>query len=260
MNPWQLAQQIQHVLKAAAWPGGSQEPVFGEQKVAVYSGPPDAATLPAGFPFALVIIGDYTPDPDEPGLIEQTFEIGVANQVEGDSLGSRAVLGGPIADLGSSMGRGSAELKAQALAAIEDLTGADGAAIVVSSQGGSGPQQLDKRHLVFESCRLTAVCTTAPHYTAPQELRIRGNVIRWNGSQCSPRFDFLQYRVGFVAGSTPAATPDDLDTVEFTGTAIEAPISPAPGRTYSVFADYDPRGSGSAAASSSALVGSWVTT
>lgn len=259
MNPWQLAHQLRKVLREVTWPTGSGDPVFGTDRVTIYAGPPDQKALPVGMPFALIQIGESTPDPNAPGLLTQTFDIGMAVQVFGDRLGAHAILGSSAPDLGKSEGRGSAEVKARAVSAIESLTGADGAAILVSGSGGTGPQVIAGRQCVFESVRVSAVCTSAEHYTAPQEFKRSGGILRWNGDQCSARFDFLQFRVGWVEGSTPAATPDDLDAVIFTGTATETAFSFAARRVYSVFADYDPRGTGSVARSSEAIVGSWVT-
>lgn len=262
MNAWQLAQQVKAELAAVTWPDGARDVVFGDLGVFVYAGAqPDPGAIPSGFPFALVAIGDGIPDEDEPGLIVQTFEVAIAAEVTGDPHGEFAVIGGSRQNLGKSAGAGVAELEERVRAALQSLTGADGAAVVVSGAGTGAPAVVEQgRNFAFSAFRLSAVCTSAPVYAAPQAFRRDANILKWNGAHCAQRFDFLQYRVGYVAGSTPAASPADFDATVYTGTAQEAAVTLGYGRTYSVFADYDPRGTGSVAKSSEAVVGSYFST
>lgn len=263
MNAWQLAQQIKHLLAAVTWPGGSAGAVFGSRGVFVYAGAtPSDDELPPAFPFAAVTIDSGTPDPDEPGLIEQRFSIAVAAEAAGDPLGEHAIIGSARADLGSSAGAGVAEVSERARAALRSLTGADGAAVVVSATGVAAPAPLGRgRHVAFESLSLTALCTSDSSYAAPAEMRRVGGVLSWKGAHCAARFDFLRFHVGYVEDTeTPASTPDDFDASVYTGSATEAAATILPGRTYSVFAEYDPRGTGTAAAYSAATVGTYVVT
>ena len=257
MNPWQMAQQIKHLLQAVTWQQGASAVVFGQRGVVVYAGsPPSDNAVPPGFPCALVTIGAGTPDRDHPDILSQRFGLAVIAEVAGDPFGEFAVLGGARTDLGVSAGAGVAEVSERARAAVQALTGADGAHIIVSSVGTSAPRTFgqDGRHVAIEEFELEAWCTAQPEYSAPQEVVVSGSTWTWEGAHCSDRFDFLQYRLGFVTGSTPASSPADCDGFVYTGTAATATHAPVSGRAYSVFADYDPRSTGSIANSSDGSV------
>ena len=262
MNAWQLAQQLKHTLATLAWPGGAGAVVFGPRSVFVYAGSePDPGDVPPAFPFAAVTIDAGTPDPDEPGLIERRFVVVVAAEAAGDPLGEHAIIGSSRVNVGRSAGAGVSEVAERVHTALRSLTGADGAAVVVSAAGVSAPRTLgDGRHVAFETLTLSAWCTAAPYYAAPEQFRRVGQVLSWRGAHCSARFDFLRYHVGYVTGSTPAASPEDFAATVYTGTALEAAATIVAGRTYSVFAEYDPRGVETAAAYSQATVGTWVAT
>ncbi len=261
MNPWQMAQQLKAALAAVAWPDASANVVFGPRSVFVFAGAPSDDEAPPGFPFALVTIDAGTPDADDPDLILQQFTIITAVEVAGDALGEFAVIGSAAADLGKSQGRGIAEVAERVRSAVQDLTGADGAAMVVSSTGITAPASLGRgKQLAFDEVTVTAMCTSQPHYAAPQQTKLVGSVLSWVGAHCEARFDFLRYRVGYVVSNTPAETPADCAGFAYTGTHREAAISVVAGRTYSVFADYDPRETGTPAGSSSGrAVGAFVT-
>lgn len=257
MNPWQMAQQLRHELRAVTWPSGGST-VFGTSGVFVFAGQPSEDALPSAFPFALVTIDSGAADPDEPSLIRQSFAIAVAVECAGDPLGEFAVIGGGRPAAGNSAGAGLAEVAERVRYAVQKLTGADGAGLVVSSTGIGAPTTIGRgRHLTIESFALEALCTSQEHYAAPQEMSRNANILRWNGARCSPRFDFLRYRVGWVAGATPASAPSGT-TIVYTGTAQECAVTVTPGRVYQVFADYVPRGGATVAASSEAIVGSYV--
>jgi len=262
MNPWQLAQQLRHVLARVAWEDGSGAVVFGQQGVIVTAGPVSDEALPGGFPFAIVTVDSGSPDPDDPSLLLQSFSIVAAVQVFGDNMGEFAVIGGARADLGKSTGAGILEVGERVRSAVQSMTGADGAALVVSATGTAAPTPIGQgRHIVTEEFRVTALCTSQPVYTAPQELTRGGSTWRWNGDQCAARFDFLRFRLGYITGSDPADTPGDLTAVAYTGTGTEAAASTSAGRVYQVFADYHPRGTGAVEYSSEgAVVGAYVAT
>lgn len=263
MNPWQLAQQLKHVLGNVTWPTGAVEKVFGSA-VYVYAGSqPNEEEIPPGFPFALVTIDSGIPDQDAPDLLLQTFSIVTAVEVAGDPLGEFAIIGGARVNEGTSAGAGVAEVAERVRAAVQQLTGADGASMIVSGTGTGAPTALGRgRHLAFDEFRVTALCTSQPHYAPPQEFKIVGEAFSWRGErQCEARFDFMQYRVGYVAGHVPARTPAECISIVYTGTDHEVAIVPIPGRTWSVFADYDPRDTGAVAFSSDgAAVGAFVRT
>jgi len=260
MNPWQLAQQIKHELAQVTWPGGSV--VFGPRSVFVYAGAvPADEEMPPAFPFAAVSIGSSTADDTHPDLLTQSFTVGACVEVAGDPLGEFAIIGSSRANLTKSAGAGIAEVTERVRAALNRLTILDGASIVVSGSGTTAvASPLRGRHVAAEEFTVQAMCSSAPFYAAPQQVRRSGNTINWVGTHCTNRFDFLQYRLGYVTGSTPAATPAGLTSVVYTGTDLEAATTIAPNRVYQVFADYDPRGTGAVAASSEPVVGSYFLT
>jgi len=261
LNPWQMAQQLARELKLARWPHGSAGLVFGEN-VFAFAGAPAEDTMPAGFPFALVTIGSGTPDEDDPDLIRQDFSVVVVAEAAGDALGQHAIIGGARADLGNSAGAGVAEVSARARAVINRLTGADGASLIVSGSGTAAPSAVGRgRAIAAEEYRVTALCTDDEHHAPPQSFGLLGDTFSWDGSACQQRFDFLRFRVGYVAGAKPAQRPEQCAAIVYTGTNTETAVAPVPGRAYSVFADYDPRRTGSPAASSAGdAVGAFVTT
>jgi hypothetical protein len=257
MNSWQMAQQIKHELAQVAWTHGSAEVVFGPRGVLVYAGSLAEDAHPPGFPFALVTIGGGTPDPDDPDLIEQQFSVITAVQVAGDPMGQNSVIGSSRADYGKSAGAGIAEVGERVRYALERLTSYDGASIIVSGTGIGSPASMGrgKQH-AFDEYTVTALCTSRPHYPAPEQLRFAGGIWTWT-DQASSRFDFLRYRLGYVAGSTPASSPDDINVI-YTGTEPKFQTAAGESATYQVFADYNGHGGTSVSVSSPASLGSYV--
>lgn len=245
MNPWQLAQQIKHALTTAVWPTGAGELVFGLDRVRLFTGSPTKDQIPTGFPWCLIGIGSGDPDGDHPEFIVQTFDVVAGVSVFGDPMGEFAIMGGPSGDLGASDSRGIAEIAARTRAAVADLTGADGAKILLTATRIDAQQAFDtNRHLVADSHTLTGLCTSDLHYAAPQQLVLTNatDLWDWEGAHCSDRFDFKQYRMYWTTGTTPASRPDDPDaTLVYTGddpTTVHTAVS---GRTYTVFCDYSSR-------------------
>lgn len=260
MNPWQLAQQLRHLLATVRWPAGSQAVVFGERSVLVVAGTPGEDSIPPGFPFALISVGGGEPDPDEPSLLVQAFSVMVVTEAVGDPMGEHAMIGAARPDAGKSAGAGLLEVAERARSAVQKLTGFDGASIVLSASGIEEPLTLGRgRHVAMQRFSCSALCTSQPYYAAPQQMSRTAGILRWRGDHCEERFDFARYRVGWVAGTTPADTPAGT-TIVYTGTAHECALTITPGRVYQVFADYSPRGSATPTNSSDAQVGSWVRT
>lgn len=241
MNPWQMAQQLRHELATVTWPD-STDVVFGEHSVLVYAGALAEDQHPPAFPFALITIGAGTADPDDPDLIEQTFGVLIATEVAGDPMGEHAIIGGARAT-GSRANAGIAEIAERVRYAIERLTFFSGGSVVVSGQGTGSPATLGKsRHVVFDEYRVAAWCTSRPVYTAPQQLRLVGDTWSWRGDQCSARYDFIDFALGFAAGTDAPGAADDFDGYAFTGTADETSAVPVPGRVYGIVARYGSRG------------------
>lgn len=262
MNPWQLTQQLQHLLETVKWTSGTKQVVFGTTGVHVYAGtPPTDEEYPPAFPFCLVTLDSSTPDIDSPDLVDQQLTVVVAVKSSGDALGEHAIIGGPRSNLGSSQGAGLAEVAERVTAAIGDLTGYDGAATIVSSTNASAPQPLGRgKHVAFQQITVTAMCTSEPVFTAPQQIKLTGSDWTWEGNNCQQRYDFLQYRFGYVTGSTAVDLPDDLTSVLYTGTTPTFTHTATEGRVYQVFADYSPRSTGTVAYTSTGQLGSYKAT
>ena len=260
MNAWQMAQQIKRLLETLAWPTGDQDAVFGTHgSVGVFAGAPTDEQIPPGFPWALVGIGPATPDQDHPDYLQQQISVAVAAEVAGDRMGEHAIIGGSAKNLGRSAGRGVAEIAYLVRERLQTLTGADGARLVVSHTSSQPIAVLGRsRHAAVLEMDLTAWCTAAPYYTAPQMLRYEGGKWRWDGSQCAARFDFYRYRLVRKGGADPSTSPSDGATI-YTGTAAEFTGTQVSGQTYTVFADYNARGVAAVEGSSSAEVGSYRT-
>lgn len=252
-----MVQQLRHELAVVAWPAG--EVVFGDSCALVYAGAMTADQHPPGFPFALVTVGAGAPDRDDPDLIDQTFSVLAAVEVGGDPMGQQAIIGSSRATVGTSRGAGLLEVGERVRSAVQKLNTYTGAALIVSGAGTGAPGVLGNgRHVAFDEYRVQALCTSAPFYTAPQRLKLVGDTWSWIGGACTGRFDFLQFRLGYVSGSTPAETAADLDGIVYTGSALEHAATPVPGRVYHIFADYGDRGV--VTASSAPELGSYLRT
>jgi hypothetical protein len=236
-----MAQQIKHKLTTVAWPGGSAEVVFGTYGVHVFSGTPTEEQIPPGFPWAMVGVDTGSPDEDHPEFIEQGFTVMTAVDVSGDPLGEFSMIGSSTSDLGISAGRGILEIATLTRQAVEDLTGADGAKVLLSSTSTGSPALLSSgRHLALGNLGLTALCTSALHYAAPQQFARSGTAWSWEGAHCSDRFDFVRYKMGYKAGSSPTS-PADFDTLVYTGTTASTTHTVVAGKYYGVFAEYASR-------------------
>ena len=257
-----MAMQIRHVLRTVAWPGGAADVVFGTRGVFVFAGFPTEEQIPAGFPWALVSIDGGTPDEDHPEFLEQNYTIIVGAEVAGDPLGEFSIVGSSVADLGKSVGRGVSEIAERVRSAVENLTGADGAKVLLSSTSTGTPAAFGRgRHLTLHELSLTALCTSRLHYAAPQVARMPGaGTNTWEGTHVTDRFDFLQFNVIELTGTTPSADPTDGTSVLTTTALSDAgdPFTPVIGRTYTVFAQYNARDGSTVDGSSDPEVGSYV--
>lgn len=260
MNPNQMAQQLKHELEQIKWPGGSKAVVFGPRNVFVFAGSVDENSTPPGFPFALVTIDDGDEDDDHPELLTQQFTIAVAAMVAGDPMGEWAIIGGARKDVGKSGGAGVAEISSRARLAVQNLTGVDGVPLVASASSIATPGLIGEgRHLAIETFTVTAQCTSQESYLQPETLTYANGTWNW-GEHVKRRFDFLQYRLGYVTGSTPVASPDELEAVVYTGVEPTTSHTKVDGRAYSVFADYNRRGGTTVFGSSDgSLVGVYLT-
>ena len=223
MNPWQMAQQLKHVLQAASWPSGSEGLLFSAAggSVVVFTGAPTEEQIPPQFPWCLIEIGESESDDDHPDILTQTYRLIVAAEVAGDRMGEQAVIGGPATDLGRSAGRGVQELIGETRRAVQSLTGLDGAKVLVSATSSGPTTALGRgKHLAMAEVTLSAVCCAQPHYAAPQRIRYESGRWKWDGAHCEARFDFFQYRLLRKSGNDPSAHPQDGTSV-YNGTTAE---------------------------------------
>ena len=256
-----MALQIRSKLRTVAWPTGATNVVFGTRRVVAFAGTPTEQQIPPGFPWCLVGVGTGEPDEDHPDFITQTFDIITGVEVAGDPMGEFAVIGGSVANLGKSVGRGITEVDERVRAAVQNLTGDDGAKILLSSTAIDTPAVLGRgKHMVISVLTLTALCTSQLHYSAPQQLARSGTTWTWEGSHCSDRFDFMTYVLRRATGSTP--TGPTSGTAVYTGTAATTTHTAVSGDTYAVFAQYSARqgtSAGTADGNSGNEVGSYLT-
>lgn len=238
-----MAQQIKYRLGKVKWESGSLELVFGTNGVLIYAGnSPTEEELPSSTPFALVSVGSSSSDSDHPDHISQTFSVVCAVDVHGDPLGEFAVIGSSTADIGNSGGAGILEVSERVRSCLQNLSGSDGAYFSLVSSGVGSPGLIGKgRSFAYEETNLTGYCTSQPYFDAPQNFLISGGTLSWSGQNCDSRFDFLQFRVGYVGGGTPAASSSVWTNI-YTGGSTTISHSPSSNRAYSVVAQYASRG------------------
>jgi len=259
-----MAQQLKYMLQTVEWPDGDAEVVFGSRGVTIFAGRPTLEQIPPGFPFAMVSIGTGLIDQDHPDLLQQNFEILYAVNVGGDPLGEFAMIGSSTANIGHSAGRGLLEIQERVRSAIENLVDASGVKIVVQQTSIEAPTQMAPgQHIAIGADTVSAICTRAPYYAAPQNLQVSSDTWTWDGDHCSSRFDFIQYRLAYASGATPPtltpATPAPEEaTVAYTGTTATTTQTAGTGRAWVIVADYGSRSSGTVEGTSSTIVGSWV--
>jgi len=258
VNPIQMAQQIKHKLQQVRWSASPSGLVFGDRgRVVVCASPPNAKQIPNGVPWCFVQLGDGTMDEQDPGLVEQRFRLAIGAEVKGDRMGEFAVIGGSTTSLGKSAGKGVGEVIERACFAVQNLTGMDGARILVSGTGTAATHPLDTvSYIAVQELMLSAWCTTAPHYASPQRLRYNVTKWEWFGEHCESRFDFYRYRLVRKQGQDPSKDPTD-GTVVYSGTAPLFTGSQVSGWTYTVFAEYNARGVPEAEGTSGPEVGSY---
>jgi len=244
VNGLQMAEQLKFRLATVVWPSGSGQVVFGSRGVYVFAGTPNEEQIPPGFPWALVSIGRGTPDREQPTLLDQPYTIVTAAEVAGDPLGEMTLIGGPLASdgIGRSANRGVLEIAERVHACIADLTGADGAPIVVALSGPGAPSPLGKgRHCVLHEHEVRALVTTEFCYAAPQNLRVSGGTgLAWSAAHCWARYDYVDTVVVAKAGSAPTSVSDG--SIVYTDSARAGAWSgPIGTNKHSVFARYNAR-------------------
>lgn len=256
MNSWQIALEIRDRLRAAVWPRGDGELVFGAEGAYIVAGAPTEDTLPGGWPFALVFVGDGSADGDEPGLETTPVSVAVGVFQEGDVLGEQAIIGGPRFDsrLGTSEGRGILEVAAVVKSAIGDLSGYLGVPILFRMGSVPSVQAIEGGlHLVTQVLQFDALCTGQPEMLGPYNVVVSGDTVSWEA--CGATHGLIGYYV--VGSATPITAPSGGTLI---GTTTTTSLTDASVSGYSyiyVFAGYSWVEGDEAQVYSEALVGTY---
>lgn len=249
-SDWQTGKQLVWLLANRAWPEGDRRLVFATVLLCT---PEEVRFLPitAGYPMALVMIGDVQPDGSEPGVGTLNIDVLVIQHGESRDLESSALAGGiRTGGAGRSEGRGLLEVWEEAQNAAARLTGSDGLPATAAYVGapaaarGEGAESAVAR-------RMTVRCTTTPgrSYEAPRFLKLTalgGGSLKAEWYLPADRWDRRRVIVRYAAGAVaPATAVAGTDVVVLPG-AVDVTWSPVGGPgTFSVaiFEAYDETGS-----------------
>jgi len=223
--------QVRKSIQDATWDTAPNEKIVGSS-VYITAGVEDDAHLPSRLPFALLNLGDFTPDEDDPSLITQSMVMILVTSVGGHDMNEHSIVGGPGRHPGSSDGRGILELEAAILPDVEAMTGADGTPIQVSLGSGPGPQWLRENSVVWKTYDLSAICTREDEFPPPSRFVATGGsgevVMTWDLP--ASRYDLDSIILRYNATAT-------APTSETAGTSVPIVGSFPTGHTISLAAD-----------------------
>lgn len=248
MSPAQVLKQLRWILRNVAYADSPTEVIFGSSVYITAAVDPDRVAQRA--PFALLNLGGAMVDEHDPGLFRQEITLVICAEVRGDDIGEQVFVGGPRASYGgSSKGRGLLEIEPEALAAVENLTGADGIPILVSdrsaSDGGGGILSEDAQ-VVFRSYTLEVWCTRETEYLPPVDLKatnLGGGSVRLAWRNPPSTYGLRRVILRRAAGATPPASPTDGTLVYNGGLAVTYDDNPGAGQhSYALFAAYTETG------------------
>lgn len=145
MNVWGVLKQVQSILQAATWPGGST-PVFDPASVLVISRGDQIPELDEGLipPLCVICPGSGECDPEfheEPNLIFRNISIILVTVGQGDRYGQYAIMGGQSPGTTQSQGRGILELEEVLFAQIAALDQANGVTLQFAGAGMAETQR-----------------------------------------------------------------------------------------------------------------------
>ncbi|ANS05703.1 hypothetical protein [uncultured Mediterranean phage] len=241
-----MARQIEHLLAADTWPGGS-ELVFGTVKVSNYVTEDFYRQLVNG-PFAIVSVGSDTPDDEKPNWIRQIFRVTYGTSNAGDRYGRAAIVGsGRLSAKTSSKGRGILEIRGRISAVLRRIQDDNGVKISARGRGSIEIDPVNGGYLAAQTQEIEALCTETEYYHPPLRVTVAdatgGNALitwvdppdRWD------RANGARIQVRSAAGATPPATQADgtlvanvaIGTQTLTHAAGVGQIS------YTLFAGYD---------------------
>lgn len=206
-SPWQTVRELRRLVTTATWDDGSNGLVIGSSAYIRARVDQDDG-FPDRLPFALLNVGNGTPDPDLPGLVSQEFIIVIATRVEGDSHGEAMLIGRKPSTTGKTGGQGVLPLVVPILASVKYLNGADGLPAKVAHVSTPINEQMDDGRIAWQQIILRAMCTTENHYPAPCDLVATGGsgqiALTW--TRTPARFDRQNTIVRYASGSTPPAS------------------------------------------------------
>lgn len=121
MNRWQICEQLKYLLRKRKWEDDSgNEKVFNAFTT---GGVPRSAWADIPTPFCIIQPKTGKADPEDPNLWDYRFKFVIIAEVEGDSLGEFAMMGGArTGGQGSSDGRGLLELEEELFKALNLLS------------------------------------------------------------------------------------------------------------------------------------------
>ncbi len=246
MNRYQIARQVQHLLRQATW--ADAELVFAESSVVITLGTTETVLTEQRLPLALVRPGAASIDPDmreRPDLLRVEFAVGLVVANAQDQYGEAALVGSNRT--GGSFGRGLLEVEERVLSALTALGPASGLPIVFRGASVAEPSLVPGLgYVAFCDYRFEALGTTAPTYEAPSGFLAPASGGTVSATWNSPtRWDHRRFILRRASGSTAPATSSSGSGVTLGGTPDGSgvtSVADTPGAgtwSYSLFAVYD---------------------
>lgn len=248
INIWQIARQIQSLIRAQTWTGTATK-VFDTDSVVIVSSDSDINAIDARLimPMALVAVGAGQSDPqhsEEPDLIERVLSVVLIARNENDKLGQGAIVGAVRFSATDSRSRGVLELEAELFNAVQKLVIVNGVVLGFVGQGESAVRRdFDEVAYAVQEYTFRVFCTADPFYVPARKLAASpktGEIdLTW---QLPPaRYDFFRVRLVRKTGSTAPTSVSDGTVVLSSATAVSfADTGLAVGTySYSLFASYD---------------------
>lgn len=247
-TPYQVAQQIQYLLRQRTWEGnGAYTVVYQSSAVRVTPIALKDWLSTKAMPLCLIGIGAAQHDPQVPALLDQTLDITLAQIVAGDEVGEWAVIGGnrkgaTTTGQADSGGRGLLEIEEEFWAVCALLTQQSGVQIHANATSDVNVQQAEDKFIASRQYGVRVKCTTSRSYlgvTALAATAPGGGVLSATWAVAPTQWDTMAGSGGqvirYAAGSTAPATPTSgTSGGAITGVATSASITGLAPGTYSI--------------------------
>ena len=259
MNDWQMIRQVQYLTRLATW-SGSANVLFSSESVIATARVAEDTVAAMRLPLAVISYDGEDIDPtmqERPDAVEMRFKVTLVVTNQGDQYGESSLMGRNRSAT-TSPGRGLLEMKEQLRTTLLQLGPASGLPIVYRSGSAPAPiQHPTVDYLVGIGLAFSADGTTFRTYQAPFGLTPTANgsgsvTLAWSAM---PRFDFLTFVLRRASGTTPPATIASGTgvTLASAGAVTVTQTGVTPGvYSYSLFAQYDDVGAGTATGTSPA--------